>query len=649
MQAADAGVEAADAGVERLDAGVELADAGVPVDAGTRNPNRAPQLAFLAGELGGPGNLDGFGRGARFSRTVVLASDADATYVGDTNALRRVDLKTGQVSTLAGGVYDPGCDDGEAPVARFRFIGAIALDAHGTLFVADDCGIRGFNLASRHTTTVFARASTPSWYWVGGLVPDNRGHLYFSDVIFHTIHRLMLDGAQQGTAELLAGEPQMDVVDARDGVGRDARFVAPQGFALDAAGETLFLGDGRAIRKMNLTTKEVSTVRQLSQFWRVGQVVPGPGENEFLVHGTPGTGPGQVLHVQEGSAGELIAQGQGITAVSDSKGGQLVVSSGEELWRAGFAWGFGEGVYQFPQYLAGSSGGATGLRGSSIIDGAGPQASFGRFVSMCTSGDDVLVGDSLSALRRVTWWGEVTTVTRIAGTSPYVVFAAAMSCTPTLAYFGVTGARSIDRYDLSSKERLPSIPLDDSQRFYQQGLTGDDEELYFVDHDFYYTSRQVRRFNLRTHTFSVVGDGSGVTQLALDRSHGRLFALSEAAHVIEQFDLVTGQRSVLAGVRGQSGWKDGAGREALFSGPADLVSDGRGSLYVADSNNATIRKVDESTGEVTTVAGVPGMKGIKLGPLPAGLNWPYRLTLVHGDLIIGDAVEHTLLKLVLAE
>jgi sugar lactone lactonase YvrE len=59
--------------------------------------------------------------------------------------------------------------------------------------------------------------------------------------------------------------------------------------------------------------------------------------------------------------------------------------------------------------------------------------------------------------------------------------------------------------------------------------------------------------------------------------------------------------STLAGLSGSAGFADGAGSAARFSGPQGLAIDGSGRLYVADTNNDSIRQVEISTGSVTTI------------------------------------------------
>jgi sugar lactone lactonase YvrE len=70
----------------------------------------------------------------------------------------------------------------------------------------------------------------------------------------------------------------------------------------------------------------------------------------------------------------------------------------------------------------------------------------------------------------------------------------------------------------------------------------------------------------------------------------------------------TGVATTLAGTAGMAGSADGTGAAARFANPSGVATDIAGNVYVADSGNNTIRKIT-SNGEVTTLAGTPGVKG----------------------------------------
>ena len=66
--------------------------------------------------------------------------------------------------------------------------------------------------------------------------------------------------------------------------------------------------------------------------------------------------------------------------------------------------------------------------------------------------------------------------------------------------------------------------------------------------------------------------------------------------------------STLAGAPGTNGSADGTGSAARFYGPHGIAVDGAGNVYVADKWNQTIRKIT-AAGAVSTLAGVPGSYG----------------------------------------
>ncbi len=66
--------------------------------------------------------------------------------------------------------------------------------------------------------------------------------------------------------------------------------------------------------------------------------------------------------------------------------------------------------------------------------------------------------------------------------------------------------------------------------------------------------------------------------------------------------------TTLSGLPGLAGFANGQGTIALFNSPSGIAVDGGGNIYVADSGNATIRKIT-ANGAVTTFAGTPGIIG----------------------------------------
>lgn len=97
---------------------------------------------------------------------------------------------------------------------------------------------------------------------------------------------------------------------------------------------------------------------------------------------------------------------------------------------------------------------------------------------------------------------------------------------------------------------------------------------------------------------------------------------------------------------GTAGTNDGTGNTAQFNSPRGLGIDASGTVYVADYNNDTIRKVT-SDGVVTTIAGLAGVAGTNDGAGDlAQFDQPRRVVADKlGNLFVADALNHTIRKL----
>lgn len=116
-------------------------------------------------------------------------------------------------------------------------------------------------------------------------------------------------------------------------------------------------------------------------------------------------------------------------------------------------------------------------------------------------------------------------------------------------------------------------------------------------------------------------------------------------HVIRFVDSDTDEVSTFAGST-TAGSDDGLGDAAGFNGPEGLAVDGSGNLYVADTGNATIRKITPA-GTVTTVAGSAGQAGSTNGTgAAARFEAPGCLCLdPAGNLYVTDRGNHTIRKI----
>ncbi len=75
-------------------------------------------------------------------------------------------------------------------------------------------------------------------------------------------------------------------------------------------------------------------------------------------------------------------------------------------------------------------------------------------------------------------------------------------------------------------------------------------------------------------------------------------------HAIRRVVISSGTVTVFAGsASGESGALDGVGTAARFDRPIGVATDADGTVYIADSSNAAIRRLDPDTARVTTIAG----------------------------------------------
>jgi sugar lactone lactonase YvrE len=112
---------------------------------------------------------------------------------------------------------------------------------------------------------------------------------------------------------------------------------------------------------------------------------------------------------------------------------------------------------------------------------------------------------------------------------------------------------------------------------------------------------------------------------------GNTYICERGGNAIRRVD-EKGIISTVAGSRAR-GDKDGPGNEATFNGPKAIRCDKDGNIFVVDTENHSIRKVEAGTWKVTTVAGGrKGSGGDGGEALAAGMDRP------HGCVIDRDGV-----------
>lgn len=147
------------------------------------------------------------------------------------------------------------------------------------------------------------------------------------------------------------------------------------------------------------------------------------------------------------------------------------------------------------------------------------------------------------------------------------------------------------------------------------------------------------------------GDGGPATEATLSCPHsvavdgtGNIFIADSANHVIRKVEpgglitTVAGQ----GGLSGDSG-EGGPATQAKIQGPKGIVLDRQGNLLIADSGNDKIKKLDPATGTITTIAGTgtPGGAGDGGPATQAQIQEPRTIAVgPDGSLYIAEPTAH---------
>ena len=629
-----------------------------------------------AGYTDGPGNL------ARVNTPAGVAVDSKGViYVADrgNHRIRKI-LADGTTSTFAGN-GSAAYADGKGVNAKFYAPQGIDVDPNGNVYVADTSNQRIRKIDKDGVVTTVAGSGVagfqdgPSkdakFYQPYDVVFSPKGDLFVADYSNHRIRRI--DPA--GTVSTLAGSGTSGT---SDGIGEKATFSGPSGLTIDANGNLLVVTRiGHRLRRVT-PGGDTTTLAGGTAGWKdgapTGAQLNSPAGADMGPDGTVFIADRNNHRIRKMVTTKVIcADGQPCTvdacnkttgkcsftaiaaggSCSDSNG----CTSGETCDASGACTGgkpkscndnnactldscnpfSGDCVYaptdglcsdgQFCTINDSCQGGAcvgdqrdvytlAGQASAGVLDGKGSAAKFytPQGIDADTAGNVWVTDYSGHSIRRVSAKGSVETMAGnvSAGYLDGKGTAARFNTPSGIVSDGAGGAFIADR----GNHRIRHVSGDGTVTTFAGSGSASAINGKGTAAAFYYPEGITR-----------TGDG---TIYIGDTYNHRIRKIDKDANV-----------TILAG-SGSATWKDGVGTAASFYYPRGLDVDAAGNIYVADTSNHRIRKID-AQGNVTTVAG-SGTSGFADGKgALANFASPYDLAaMADGTLWISDTSNHRL-------
>ena len=520
-----------------------------------------------------------------------LAVDgAGNLYIADSfnNRIRRVD-PSGTI-TSPGGTGEAGFsgDNGPAVAAQLHRPQGVAVDATGNLYVADYLNHRVRRVDPSGTITTVAGTGRAGFSGDNG--PAVHAQLYYPKsvaadaagnlYIADTTNSRIRRIDSSGTITTIAGTGQSGF-EGDNGPAIEPRLAFPEGLALDAAGN-LYIADtyNNRIRRVD-PSGTITTVA-------------GSGERGF--------------RGDHGPAIAALLNRPGGVAV-DALGNLYIADTGNNRIR----WVNSSG---FIATIAGTnSSGDNGPAVEAVMN-------FPSDVAVGRKGNLYIAGGISHTIRRVDTAGTIT----------------------TLAGSGESGF---------SGDGGPAV---EAQLDFPKGVAlGTAGNLYIADTN----NNRIRRVDPSGTITTIAGTGQSGFEgdngpaiearlaspegLALDAA-GNLYVADVSNHRIRRIDL-SGTITTIAGTGGSRFSGDGGPAVAAqLSDPTGVAADSAGNLYIADSSNARIRRIDPS-GTITTIAGSGGYGFTGNGgpAVEARLWFPQGVALdAAGNLYFADTLNHTI-------
>jgi hypothetical protein len=580
-------------------------------------------VSTIAGIAGYTGNVDGDGRVARFNNPFSLSFDAAGNlYVADTgNQTIRKLTPAGTnwtVSTIAGLAGSYGSADGINSSARFHGPSAVVVDAGGNLYVADTFNDTIRKLAPSGTnwtvSTIAGLAgsiggangtnSIARFYYPIGITVDSATNLYVADKFNNTIRKITQVGNNSWAVTTIAGGSQYNF-GSTDGTGTNALFQLPYDVAGDGAGN-LYVADGN--------NNEIRKISPSGTNWIVttfaGSVTSGSAD---------GTGSNAAFQEPQGVA----VDSSGYVYVADTYNNEV-----REITTAGSV-----------KTIAGSTGSAGSANGT----GSTARFNLPTGVAVDNAGNVFVADYDNDLIREITSLGEVSTIAGLAtvtGANDGVGSDARFNFPIGLAVDANDNLYVADRYN------------NEIRRITSPGIVST------LAGNYYHT-------NIHGAYIGGFADGTGSSALftypeavAVD-ANGNLYVADSANNAIRKitptltFVLFQGFVTswVVTTIAAGYGSADGANSVAKFSFPEGVAVDGAGNLYVADTDNATIRKITPVIGTtnwvVSTIAGQVGVNGSADGIGTNALFYQPGCIAVDivGNLYVADVLNNNIRKL----
>ena len=537
------------------------------------------------------------------------------------------------LTVLAGVVSGLGSNDGTAALARFDYPQGAAVDGGGNIYLADSDNntIRKVTPAGVVTTLAGSAGvrgssdgtgSAAHFNYPRGVAVDSSGNVYVADTNNNTIRKV----TAAGVVTTLAGSAGLQ--GNSDGLGAEARFFQPNGVAVDLSGNVY------------VTDTVNSTIRKVTA---AGAVITLAGSAQ-VTGSADGTGTAALFDFPEA----LTVDGSGDVYVADTGNSTI-----RKVTPAG---------------IVTTIAGTAGVYGSA--DGTGLTARFGgpAGIAVDNAGSLYVADTGNSTIRKMTA-GIVTTIAGTPGANGSADGTAAAARFFAPSGVAVDSSRNLyvaDTGNFTIRKVTPAgvvttlagtASLQGSSdgtgaaaRFnYPRGVAVDGSRNIYVADTGNSTIRKVTPAGVVTTlagTPGVYGSANGTGPAAQFRgpagvavdNAGNVYVADTFNHTIRK---VTAAAVVttLAGTAQSPGTTDGTGSAARFDSPEGVAVDGAGNIYVADTNNHTIRKVT-SGGIVTTIAGVPGVSGS-----PEELYYPRGVAVDSGGTVyVADSGNHTIRK-----